>query len=67
MTFITSFEILFLCSFSMQDCFCMVATVTVGGIASMVGTVSMVSTVSSVTMVPTILSGTINNLYLIYL
>ena len=67
MTFMTSFEILFLCSFSMQYCFCMVATVTVGGIASMVGTVSMVATVSSVTMVPTILSGTINNLYFIYL
>ena len=49
------------------------ATVTTVGIATKVGTVSIVSTVSmvgtvsSVTMVPTILSGTINNFYLIYL
>ena len=45
MTFITSFEIFVLCCLSMQHCFCLLATVTTVGIASMVGTVSMVSTV----------------------
>ena len=54
MTFSTSFEIFVLCCLSMQQCFCLLATVsTVGiatkvGIASMVGTVSIVGTVAMI-------------------
>ena len=46
MTFITSFQIFLLCCLSMQHCFCLLATVTMVGIATKVSTVSIVGTVS---------------------
>ena len=48
MTFITSFEIFVLCCLYMQHCFCLLATVTTVGIASMLSTVSIVGTVSMI-------------------
>ena len=48
MTFITSFQIFLLCCLSMQQCFCLLATVTTVGIATKVGIASMVGTVSMI-------------------
>ena len=48
MTFITSFQIFLLCCLSMQQGFCLLATVTTVAIASIIGTVSIVSTVSMI-------------------
>ena len=40
MKFITSFEIFVLCCLSMQQCFCLLATVSTVGIATKVGIAS---------------------------